>query len=129
MSIIFQIIICLIQLYNHIIIFLFSIIEQVLVLISDINFLVFLYSDDFIQVLKNLIVLSLPWIIFLLVIRLFVSLISGARKRKSGVIIVATILQMFMPDPYVERTIKVVQVQTKKQSSTEKKANDEDLES
>jgi len=128
MSIIFQIIICLIQLYNHIIIFLSSIIEQVLVLVSDINFLVFLYSDDFIQVLKNFIVLSLPWIIFLLVIRLFVSLISGARKQKSGVIIVATILQMFMPDPYVERTIKVVQVQTKKQSGSEKQANDENLE-
>jgi len=124
MSIIFEIIIWLIQLYDYFMVLFGIILDQTKIILSDI----FFYSNVHIQILKQFLIAHFPWIMFLLLIRIFIKLVSGARTRKKGIIIVATILQMFIPDPYIERTVKIVQVQTKKQSSNEKQENHVDSE-
>lgn len=45
-------------------------------------------------------------------------LVSWAKKTKTAVLVLGIFIQMFIPDPYAERTIKVVQEdkkETKKQ--------------
>ena len=37
----------------------------------------------------------------------FSKLFSWARNRKAGAIVFGALMQMFMPDPYVERTLTV----------------------
>lgn len=79
-----------------------------------------LTAKDF-ELLEGILWIYLPWLIFAGLLKLFWFGISRARKRKTGVVILATFLQMFTPDPYVERTVKTVQLQTKKQKESDKK--------
>ncbi len=53
----------------------------------------------------------------------FSKLFSWARNMKAGAIVFGALVQMFMPDPYVERTIKVVQ-EDKKQKISESEDQD-----
>ena len=80
-----------------------------------------LTAKDF-ELLEGILWIYLPWLVFAGLLKLFLFGISRARKRKTGVVIIATFLQMFMPDPYVERTVKTVQLQTKKQKESDKKS-------
>lgn len=73
-------------------------------------------SQQDLVLLENLIDLYFPWLVFLGVIKLFFRLFSHARKRKAGAVILVTLIQFLLPDPYVDRTIKTVVVQTDKQS-------------
>ena len=85
-----------------------------------------LISKD-LELITDLLWIYLPWIILVGLIKLLLVLIVGARKRKTGVVILATILQMLMPDPYVDRTIKTVQVQTKKQADSSEDPSGEEI--
>jgi hypothetical protein len=57
--------------------------------------------------------LFIPWLA--LVILVFSKLFSWAKNKKTSAIVFGALIQMFMPDPYVERTIKVVQQDKKQQ--------------
>jgi len=79
------------------------------------------------ELITGLLWIYLPWLVFVSLIKLFWVVIVRARKRKTGVVILAAILQMFIPDPCVDRTIKTVQVQTKKQSDCKENSNGKEL--
>ena len=72
-------------------------------------------SEQNLLLLSDLLTLYLPWLMLSLLFRLFFWLFKRAKQRKSGVVILLSFFQMFLPDPYAERTIKTVQVQKKKQ--------------
>lgn len=74
-------------------------------------------SPKSIYVLKSL----MPWMIFIGFIGFAWKMVSWARKRKSGAYAFGALVQMVLPDPYVERTIKLVQEekQYKKQRETD----------
>jgi len=55
----------------------------------------------------------LPWLVFLIVGMMAAKLLSWARGRKGGAIVFGVLVQMFLPDPYVERTIAAVIVEKK----------------
>ena len=116
-----KIMLWIVELCNQLINTLLFVFEKIKNILSDI----FPYSESYSHTLKELLISYFPWVIFLLIIRLFVRLVSGARRRKKGIIIVAAIFQMFIPDPYVDRTVKVVQIQTKKESKKENDTIDE----
>ena len=77
-----------------------------------------IYSHELFQ-------LYLPWVTSVISILVILQLLTGVRMRKEGVIILALIVQIFLPDPYVERSVKVEQVETKK--SKIKLGNKKDL--
>lgn len=55
-------------------------------------------------------------------------LIKWARKRKAGAVVFGALMQMFLPDPYAERTIKIVQeckYENKKQQQNMDKFHDD----
>ena len=88
---------------------------------------------DNIDSLRDLVELFFPYLLFILLLKLFQFSINKARKRKAGIIILASFIQMFLPDPYAERTIKVVQVQKERKASKEsenslKKSEDKNAE-
>ncbi len=51
----------------------------------------------------------LPWGIFLAFIFMAISMVKWAKKRRSSAYVFGAMVQMLLPDPYVERTIKLVQ--------------------
>lgn len=51
----------------------------------------------------------LPWGIFLAFILIAISMVKWAKKRCSSAYVFGAMVQMLLPDPYVERTIKLVQ--------------------
>lgn len=51
----------------------------------------------------------LPWGIFLTFIFMAINLVKWAKKRRSSAYVFGAVVQMLLPDPYVERTIKLVQ--------------------
>jgi len=51
----------------------------------------------------------LPWGIFLAFIFMAINLVKWAKKRRSSAYVFGAVVQMLLPDPYVERTIKLVQ--------------------
>ena len=59
-----------------------------------------------------------PWLLLLAVIFVFRMLFGWAKNRKTGAVVFGALVQMVMPDPYAERTIKVVQ-EEKKESKKE----------
>ena len=63
--------------------------------------------------------LFLPWVSSFVVIVLMSILVTGIRLRKEGVVMIALFIQLFMPDPYVERGIRVEQIETKKSKRKE----------
>ena len=61
--------------------------------------------------MKNLFYLMLaPWLCFVVFAIIACCLIKFARKRKGIAIAFGIFVQMFSPDPLVEQTIKMVQV-------------------
>jgi len=69
--------------------------------------------------------LFLPWLIFFGLVLIFKKLFSLAKKQKAGAIIFGALIQMMMPDPYAERTVKVVQ-EDKKTIKKEQDENEDD---
>ncbi len=67
--------------------------------------------------------LFLPWIILFGLFMAFKQLYSWARNKKTGAFVFGMLIQMMMPDPYVDRTIQVIQEEKK---STEKEQGDSD---
>lgn len=72
-------------------------------------------TNQNLSLIGDLLTLYLPWLVLSILLRLFLWLFKRAKQRKSGVVILLSLFQMFLPDPYAERTIKTVQVQKKKQ--------------
>ena len=69
---------------------------------------------DFLQEFYLEMVLAfLPWLVFFLMGLAAAKLLSWARGRKGGAIVFGVLVQMFLPDPYVERTIETVTVERK----------------
>jgi len=42
-----------------------------------------------------------PFIFLISIVLIFIKLISWAKNRKAGVLIIGLLMQMFLPDPYV----------------------------
>lgn len=57
----------------------------------------------------------MPWLLFLFIIVIFNWLYKWAKQRRAAAIGLALLVQMFIPDPKVESTIKVVTEQKQKQ--------------
>jgi hypothetical protein len=74
--------------------------------------------------LDELIQLFMPWFAFVGLLFTFVRLYCWARNKKKGAFIFGMLMQMMMPDPYVERTIKVVQCETKQEDKKNKQTSD-----
>lgn len=72
-----------------------------------IQFFVQVYSNELFQ-------LYLPWVTSVISILVMSKFLTGVRMRKEGIVILALFVQMFLPDPYVEQSVKVEQVDTKK---------------
>lgn len=66
-----------------------------------------IYSHELFQLYR-------PWVTFVSSILVMLKLLTLVRGRKEGVLILALLVQIFLPDPYVERSVKVEQVETKK---------------
>lgn len=52
--------------------------------------------------------LMLPWVAFLGLIILFSKLIKWAKTRKNSAVALGVLVQMFLPDPNVQKTIEIV---------------------
>ncbi|MBV1909041.1 MAG: hypothetical protein KUG78_06935 [Kangiellaceae bacterium] len=63
--------------------------------------------------LYSLFVTYLPWIAIAVLILVFGKLLFWAKNKKTGAIVFGVLIQMIMPEPYAERTIKVVQEEKK----------------
>lgn len=51
----------------------------------------------------------LPWLTLLILFYGFTKLYAWARGRKTGAFVFGALTQMLLPDPYAERTLKIVQ--------------------
>jgi len=51
----------------------------------------------------------LPWGIIMLIFFIGFKLVSWAKKQNSAAYVFGAMVQMLVPDPYVERTIQLVQ--------------------
>jgi hypothetical protein len=67
----------------------------------------------------------LPWIVLLVIILFARLLLKWAKQQHTGAYVVGAMVQTILPDPYVERTIQVVQ-HNKKEVKKEKE-NDGEL--
>ncbi len=61
---------------------------------------------------------SFPWLLFLIMIIVFRQLFSWAKNKKTGALVFCILTQMFMPDPYVEKTVQIVQEKKKESKKT-----------
>ena len=68
-----------------------------------------------------------PWLFFLAVIFVFYKLFSWAKNKKTRALVFGILTQMFMPDPYVERTVQVVQEDKKESKQAEDDSGDPKL--
>ncbi len=76
----------------------------------------------------TVIYLFIPWLVFGLSGVVFFKLFSWAKKKKTSALIFGALVQMFMPDPYAERTIKVVtQEEVKKHNQNDTDEEDSKL--
>lgn len=68
-----------------------------------------------------------PWLCFVVLAIIAIWLLKFAKKRKGIAFSFGIFIQMFTPDPLVEQTIKMVQVDervvTKKQKKSQKRNN------
>lgn len=67
-----------------------------------------------------------PWLIFVLFAAVAKLLMKSAKKRRGVAFAFGVLVQMFNPDPFIERTIKTVIVEKrceKKQSEGERQDN------
>jgi hypothetical protein len=78
--------------------------------------------------MENLFYLMIaPWLCFVILAIIACALLKQAKKRKGIAFAFGVFVQMFTPDPLVEQTIKMVQVDervvTKKQKESQKRKN------
>lgn len=80
------------------------------------------FTEQNILELKLFIIYLLPVSFFILFSCSFSPLIKAAKKQKALAFALGSIVQMVVPDPYVERTIKIVieQKQTKRDQAQAK---------
>ncbi len=64
----------------------------------------------------------LPWLLLLVLFCVFGKLYGWARRRKTGAFVFGALTQMLLPDPYAERTLKIVQ-ERKQESRREQDEN------
>ncbi len=60
-----------------------------------------------------------PWLVFVALALIAKLLLNFAKKRRGIAIAFGVFVQMFMPDPMVEQTIKTVVVLEKRQKKTQ----------
>lgn len=73
--------------------------------------------------MENLFYLMLaPWLVFVVLAVIACWLLKLAKKRKGIAFAFGVFVQMFMPDPLVEETIKMVQVDKRVVRQKEKQA-------
>ncbi|WJG09028.1 hypothetical protein [Aliiglaciecola sp. LCG003] len=58
--------------------------------------------------LVELALVLLPWMVLVGIVLVFATLVKLAKKRKSAVVAFGVLVHMFLPDPYVQRTIETV---------------------
>ncbi|NQY34198.1 MAG: hypothetical protein HRT37_04350 [Alteromonadaceae bacterium] len=63
--------------------------------------------------IEQLLLVLIPWCIFFILGVVATNLVKSARARKGTAIAICVFVQMFSPDPYVERTIEMVTVEKK----------------
>jgi len=63
-----------------------------------------------------------PFLGIFTVLWVFAKLFSWAKNRKSGALAFGILVQMFIPDPYTERTVEIVQ-QDKKETKKQQDEN------
>ncbi len=68
-------------------------------------------------------VMLAPWLVFIVLAIIACLLLKFARKRKGIAIAFGIFVQMFSPDPMVEQTIKMVQVDKRVVKQKETQAN------
>jgi hypothetical protein len=66
-----------------------------------------IYSHEIVQ-------LYLPWIGGIIAILILSKMVTGVRMRKEGIVMVALFVQLFLPDPFADRSPKTEQVVVKK---------------
>ena len=67
------------------------------------------------------------WLFFLVLMFIFNKLFLWAKNKKTGALVFGILTQMFMPDPYVERTVQVVQEDKKESKQAEDDSGDPKL--
>jgi len=75
-----------------------------------------IYSHEIVQ-------LYLPWISGIITISILSKMVTGVRMRKEGIVMVALFVQLFLPDPFANRSPKteLVEVKKSKRKDTDKK--------
>ncbi len=98
-----------------------SILDSLLLHLNNLfNFFIWLLSFDYSKkqhyfvFINHLVDLYLPYLLFIVLLALFKYSFKKAKQQKAGVLLLASFIQMFLPDPFAERTVKVVQVQKEK---------------
>jgi len=66
----------------------------------------------------------LPWFSFCLIAFTTIKLIKGAKSRKGVAVCFGVLVQLFSPDPYVERTIEMVTVEKQAAKKQQYKSGD-----
>jgi len=74
--------------------------------------------------LTQLLLVFLPWLIFCLIAFSAIKLIKSAKSRKGVAVCFGVLVQLFSPDPYVERTIEMVTVEKKATKKQQYKSGD-----
>lgn len=75
--------------------------------------------------LGDLAMALLPWVLFVIFIMMSILMVKWAKRRRSSAYVFGAVVQMLLPDPYVERTIKLVQED--KQTVKKQQEDDGDL--
>ncbi len=63
--------------------------------------------------IDKLILAYSPWLVVGILILTFYWLTKWAKNKKTGAVIFAAMIHMFLPDPFSERTVEVVQQERK----------------
>jgi len=66
----------------------------------------------------------LPWVIFCVIAVAAIKLVKSAKSKKSLAVCFGVFVQMFSPDPYVERTIEMVTIEKKTVKKQQYKSGD-----
>mgnify|MGYP005812451255 CR=1 FL=1 len=69
------------------------------------------------------IIMLAPWLFFVILAMIASRLIKLAKKRKGIAFAFGVFVQMFMPDPLVEQTLKMVQIDKRVVKQKEKAAD------
>ncbi len=72
----------------------------------------------------QILVVLLPWLIFCLIAFVAIRLIKSAKSRKGAAVCFGVLVQLFSPDPYVERTIEMVTIEKKATKKQQYKSGD-----